>query len=251
MPNARHILRFDSVVILLGLAITSCKAEYPACDSDHDCKSKEFCVDRKCQQCRNNGDCGAGRTCGSGRCAPIAGYCHDKSECIGGLECIANHCRSCQLDSECPNWTRCDQGRCIKACTGDDNCPRGETCVNGACVAPRSEPETKHLCSPEPVYFGFDKSLLTTEAKDTLKKGDDCLKRTNDPLTLVGHADPRGTTEYNLALSDRRAQAVKDYLRRLGVKPSRLRTVPRGALDATGADEAGWARDRRVDSEWR
>jgi peptidoglycan-associated lipoprotein len=101
------------------------------------------------------------------------------------------------------------------------------------------------------VYFGFDKSLLTTEAKDTLKKSDDCLKRTNDPLTLIGHADPRGTTEYNMALSDHRARAVKDYLKRLGIKPSRLRTVPRGALDATGTDEAGWARDRRVDSEWR
>jgi len=173
MPNARHILRFDSVVILLGLAITSCKAEYPACDSDHDCKSKEFCVDRKCQQCRNNGDCGAGRTCGSGRCAPIAGYCHDKNECTLGLECIANHCRACQLDSECPSWTRCEQGRCVKACTADDNCRRGETCVNGACVAPRSEPETKHLCSPEPVYFGFDKSLLTAEARTTLKNGSD------------------------------------------------------------------------------
>ena len=60
-----------------------------------------------------------------------------------------------------------------------------------------------------------------------------------------------GSNDFNLGLSQRRAQAVKDYLRRLGVKPSRLRTVPRGALDATGADEAGWARDRRVDSEWR
>ena len=251
MQIARHILRFDSVVILLGLAITGCKAEYPACDSDRDCKSKEFCVDRKCQQCRNNGDCGSGRTCTSGRCAPIAGYCHDKSECTLGLECIANHCRACQLDSECPSWTHCEQGRCVKACTADDNCRRGETCGNGACVAPRSEPETRHLCSPEPVYFGFDKSLLTAEARTTLKNGSDCLQKTSDPLTLVGHADPRGTTEYNMALSDRRAQAVKDYLRRLGVKPSRLRTVPRGALDATGTDEAGWARDRRVDSEWR
>jgi peptidoglycan-associated lipoprotein len=251
MPNSRDILRFNLVAIVLGLAVTGCKTQYPACDADHDCKEKEFCVARKCQQCRDNGDCGEGRACSSGRCSPIPGYCRDKSGCFGGQVCIANHCRACQVDSECPNGTRCDEGLCVKACRNDKNCAPGETCVNGVCVAPRSEPEAKHACSLDPVYFDFDKALLKTEARTTLKKNDDCLKKTNDPLNLIGHADPRGTTEYNMALSDHRARAVKDYLKRLGVKTSRLRTVPRGELDATGTDEASWARDRRVDSEWR
>ena len=251
MPNARHLVRFSLVAISLGLALTGCKAQYPACDADRDCKDKEFCVDRKCQQCRNNGDCGQGRACTSGRCSAILGYCRDKRECAKGQVCMANQCRACRLDSECPSGDRCDQGLCIKECTRDENCARGETCVNGVCMATRSEIEPKHACSLDPVYFAFDKALLTTEARNTLKKGDECLKKTSDPLTLVGHADPRGTTEYNMALSEHRAQAVKDYLKRLGVKPSRLRTVPRGELDATGTDEASWARDRRVDSEWR
>jgi peptidoglycan-associated lipoprotein len=70
-------------------------------------------------------------------------------------------------------------------------------------------------------------------------------------VTLSGHCDPRGTDEYNLALSERRAQTVRDYLQRMGIPAERMRTLPRGALDATGTDETGWSRDRRVDSEWQ
>ena len=73
----------------------------------------------------------------------------------------------------------------------------------------------------------------------------------NCNVDMVGRADPRGTTEYNMALSDRRAQAVKDYLERLGVAGGRLNKIPRGALDATGTEEAGWAKDRRVDFDWK
>jgi Cys-rich repeat protein len=111
MPDAGHIIRFSLVAISLGLALTGCKAQYPACDADRDCKDKEFCVDRKCQQCRNNGDCGQGRACTSGRCSAILGYCRDKSECAKGQVCMANQCRACRLDSECPSGDRCDQKR--------------------------------------------------------------------------------------------------------------------------------------------
>jgi len=71
MPNDRRILRFASVAIVLGLALTGCKAKYPACEADRDCKDKEFCVDRKCQQCRNSWDCGHGFACDAGSCSPI------------------------------------------------------------------------------------------------------------------------------------------------------------------------------------
>ena len=59
--------------------------------------------------------------------------------------------------------------------------------------------------------------------------------------------DPRGTEEYNLALSDRRAQAVRDRLQRIGATPGAVRLVPKGEIDATGTEETGWAKDRRVD----
>ena len=68
-------------------------------------------------------------------------------------------------------------------------------------------------------------------------------------MQLVGHADPRGTDEYNLGLGTRRAETVSSYLQRLGVPPRQLEASTRGAIDATGANELGWRLDRRVDLE--
>jgi peptidoglycan-associated lipoprotein len=70
-------------------------------------------------------------------------------------------------------------------------------------------------------------------------------------VALVGHTDPRGTEEYNLALSEQRARSVKDYLTPLvGAAGSKLHVVPKGMLEATGTDDASWSRDRRVDFQW-
>jgi peptidoglycan-associated lipoprotein len=101
------------------------------------------------------------------------------------------------------------------------------------------------------VYFGFNLSSINQDGRTSLAKNASCLKKTGRSIDLIGHADPRGTTEYNMALSDRRAQSVRDYLRQAGIESSRLKPVPRGNLDATGSDESGWAKDRRVDSEWK
>ena len=64
---------------------------------------------------------------------------------------------------------------------------------------------------------------------------------------VIGRADPRGTEEYNLGLGSRRAESVSGYLTKLGVGQPQLAVTTRGALDATGTDEAGYAKDRRVD----
>jgi len=66
-------------------------------------------------------------------------------------------------------------------------------------------------------------------------------------VSLTGHADPRGTDEYNLGLGDRRAGRVRDYLIRLGVAPTQLSATTRGELDARGNDEPTWSDDRRVE----
>ena len=66
-------------------------------------------------------------------------------------------------------------------------------------------------------------------------------------LELVGRADPRGESEYNMALGERRASSVREYLSRLGVDRAKLIESSRGKLDAMGTDENGWRRDRRVD----
>src|SRR5262249_56575406 len=65
-------------------------------------------------------------------------------------------------------------------------------------------------------------------------------------VALIGRADPRGTEEYNLGLGSRRAASVSQYLGRLGVGQPQMSVSTRGALEATGTDEAGWRNDRRV-----
>ena len=98
--------------------------------------------------------------------------------------------------------------------------------------------------------FDFDKSALGPQDADILAQLAACL--TTGPLTgraleLVGRADPRGESEYNMALGGRRASSVGFLLSRLGVESERVTQSSRGKLDATGFDEAGWQRDRRVD----
>jgi len=98
--------------------------------------------------------------------------------------------------------------------------------------------------------FDYDKADLTPEDRAVLDQLATCLvsgalKGKN--VALVGRADPRGTEEYNLGLGSRRAASVSSYLNKLGVDNPRMDVNTRGALDATGTDEAGWAKDRRVD----
>lgn len=98
--------------------------------------------------------------------------------------------------------------------------------------------------------FDFDKDAILTEDRDVLAQVAQCL--TTGPLKgrsvkLVGRADSRGTTEYNMALGERRANSVMKYLTGLGVGAAQLTETSRGALDAKGHDEAAWRDDRRVD----
>jgi len=105
-----------------------------------------------------------------------------------------------------------------------------------------------------PPNFAYDQVELLPEDRAVLEQIATCL--TSGPLkghglNLVGRADPRGTEEYNLGLGARRAQTVSDYLHKLGVTSPQLAETTRGDLEATGVDEAGWQKDRRVDLELR
>jgi peptidoglycan-associated lipoprotein len=98
--------------------------------------------------------------------------------------------------------------------------------------------------------FNFDSTDLSNAEKDILNQVASCL--TTGPLKgrkvqLVGRADPRGEQEYNMELGENRANTVKKYMTGLGVAADHVSLTSRGKLDATGTDEAGWAKDRRVD----
>jgi peptidoglycan-associated lipoprotein len=99
------------------------------------------------------------------------------------------------------------------------------------------------------VYFGFDKYDLTAESRATLDAQAKWLA-TNAAVnvTVEGHCDERGTREYNLALGDRRANAVKNYLVAQGVAAARVTTVSYGKERpmVLGHDEEAWAKNRRA-----
>jgi peptidoglycan-associated lipoprotein len=99
------------------------------------------------------------------------------------------------------------------------------------------------------VYFQYDESSLSDEARDKLARNADLLKnQPNFQLTVEGHCDERGTAEYNLALGERRANAVRDYMGSLGVNATRLRTISYGNERpvCTQHEESCWSQNRRA-----
>ena len=98
------------------------------------------------------------------------------------------------------------------------------------------------------VFFDFNKSNITAAAKATLDKQVAWLKKyPNYAITVEGHCDERGTREYNLALGDRRATAVKNYLVAAGLPAARVKTISYGKERPAelGSNEAAWAKNRR------
>lgn len=245
-------------VIGIGLvAAAGCKPDYPKCEGDGDCKAGEFCVNGLCQQCRDDNDCKAGTKCAKGRCEAAAGACKSASDCPGGQGCKDGVCAPCDADAQCGEGGKCKSGACLAkgACQTDEDCPEGNECQNGACVAPPTAGVAvpgQGPCALEPVYFDFNESLLTADATAALVRNAECLKGpgAGRRVRLDGHCDPRGTEEYNMALGDRRARSALEHLLRLGVDGGPLRPVSRGKLDATGGDESGWSKDRRVELVW-
>jgi peptidoglycan-associated lipoprotein len=102
----------------------------------------------------------------------------------------------------------------------------------------------------EPVYFPFDSSVLGPEAMEALRRNATYLTE-NPRLTVQveGHCDERGSTEYNLGLGERRANAAKNYLVTLGIERGRISTVSYGEERPAdpGHDEAAWAKNRRAE----
>lgn len=99
------------------------------------------------------------------------------------------------------------------------------------------------------IYFAYDSYSLTSEARASLKSNADWLKANpNGRVQIEGHCDERGTNEYNMALGDRRANAVRGYLTKMGVEKSRIDTISYGEERPSdvGHDEAAWSRNRRA-----
>ena len=99
------------------------------------------------------------------------------------------------------------------------------------------------------VFFDLDSSQLRPDARDTLNKQSTWLKQyTNYAITVEGHADERGTREYNIALGARRAQSVRDYLVARGIQAQRMRTISYGKERPVAVcnDISCWSQNRRA-----
>ncbi len=98
------------------------------------------------------------------------------------------------------------------------------------------------------IFFGYDRFDLSGEARSVLDAQAQWLAQYSTlAITVEGHADERGTREYNLALGERRASSVKNYLVALGVNPSRINTISYGKERPAvpGSDESSWTQNRR------
>jgi peptidoglycan-associated lipoprotein len=99
------------------------------------------------------------------------------------------------------------------------------------------------------VFFDTDRSTIRPDGRATLDKQSTWLKKyPSTTITIEGHADERGTREYNLALGNRRATAVKNYLVATGINPNRITTISYGKERpaVVGSNEQAWAQNRRA-----
>lgn len=116
-------------------------------------------------------------------------------------------------------------------------------------VVPGSIEDFKRQAGSDRVFFAYDSSSLDAEGRDTLDRQAAWLQQyTNVSITVEGHADERGTREYNLALGERRANAAATYLQQQGVPAGRITTVSYGKERPAveGSSESAYAQNRRA-----
>jgi peptidoglycan-associated lipoprotein len=178
------------------------------------------------------------------RLAPLAG-----ALAVAALAACAAQPKNLQPSSEVTDASRATpppveaRTEAIKAeCSADADCGPGMGCSSGKCVA-------ASRCDLLRVAFAFDSAVLDERAMQSLREDARCLEqRRAASLLIEGHCDERGTTDYNIALGAKRAEAVKRYLADLGVG-GKIDTVSFGkelpAVQGTG--EAVWAKNRRAE----
>lgn len=196
---------------------------------------------------------------------PKSGECKTSEDCLAqegfGKVCVEGLCQECGTDADCRDGFVCRSNKCVPKpqCQADADCPKGERCESERCVAARAEPApvaAEPSVPPEcadagrfTIRFGFDQATLTSDSQGTLQKLADCLKAAPAKGVLVaGHADERGTTQYNIALGSRRAESARKYLGDLGAG-GKVETVSYGEEKplCTAATEDCWARNRRAE----
>ena len=140
-------------------------------------------------------------------------------------------------------------GSSSSSATGSATASTSGSSSSGSVAATQISNSEKLAQVGNTVYFGFDSSELDNEGQVTLDRQAAFLN-VNPTLVVIveGHADERGTREYNLALGDRRAVAVRDYLLAKGLNSARIRTVSYGKEKpaVAGSNDTSWLKNRRA-----
>ena len=222
---------------VLAMALVGCpsKPKDGECKSSQDCEAQDgygkICVEGRCQECGQDTDCKAGFVCRSNKCTPRP-ECSKDTDCGGGKTCQAGKC----------------QVLAKAECEADGDCGEGKTCMGGKCVVKEAAVPSTDCATLNDVLFGFDEFTLSSDARATLEHHAGCFKSTKPSrVVIAGNADERGTAEYNLHLSQKRADAAKKYLENLGVAGKELKTVSYGKERplCSEHDEGCWQKNRR------
>jgi outer membrane protein OmpA-like peptidoglycan-associated protein len=227
-----------TMLIILPFALSGCqkKPKTVNCQYDSDCRLDAsgqvlngVCVLGKCEECAKHSDCS------------------DLKQCVN------NRCLSaCKVDGDCGINGRCENNYCVAECTNNDGCGSGQVCSYGRCVADNSngnawaEGDCQDLAN---IHFDFDKTDVKAEEREQVNKLFKCLEsRPHLSVLIEGHADNRGTKAYNMALAQARADSLRQYLNKLGIALSRLKTVSHGDQKPLIQEntEYAWQQNRRA-----
>ena len=256
----QRFVRLCGFIVLVALPLVASLAgcpgpDWPKCENDDHCKENGdqtlnyVCVFGQCQECGRDTDCKDGKKCKANRCMAS---CKADNECGSGMSCDAKSGDCIKKVVEKPKTPPpAPKGGAGASCVEDGDCSSGFVCQTNVCTDAStvgSGGGAGECPSETAVLFEFNVFDLTPEARSTLDQTAQCLKaNTSSKLAIEGHADERGTTQYNLDLGDKRARAVKDYIVRLGIDGGRITTVSYGEERpaVNGSDEGAWAKNRR------
>ena len=251
------------LAIILGLGLSACPKPpaYPNCKTDDHCKEQaQRCVFGTWQQCIEDQDCKDGESCQENKCEAKP-ECASNDDCEGASVCSKGSCvvpaKSCSIDQECDAGQICKAGACAAPdCAADKDCAADQACQEQRCVSLDSKSPGEGPCADSEgklwasLPFEFNLEELGSGAKQRLDRIARCLTTMDKAaLSIVGHADERGTQEYNLHLGERRARAIKRYLVNLGVDEKGLSVISFGEERPAveGSDEASWSQNRRAE----
>lgn len=242
ITSAKNSLVNLIVILAIPLALSGChkKVGSISCKSDSDCR-----VDASGKEI--NG------VCHEGKCEE----CVEDTDCQGLKQCINNRCESsCQVDADCGSDKHCENSFCTANCNNNEACGGNGICAQGRCVSQLDVNQdavalTGDQCNAlASIHFDFDRFDIKPEDRVHVEQLASCLE--NNPgytVTIEGHTDDRGTPVYNMALGEKRANAVMSYLKNdKGIASNRIKTVSYGeqkpVLDEKS--EYAWGQNRRA-----